>query len=398
MFGAKYISNHKEIQAIEVQLNADADISCIRLVVLANVSNSLNLVGTPQLFSNASEFREALNLKKACLLCISGDVVITKHLDRVEANTELVSAEHIMPGVNNNEFVVDEYVFEQQGWFSLTRETIIKELVVQLDLPFLIGIRIGPQVISKEILDLLGYSNGFTTSSFGILIHEEKYGITSEATTNVGNIHFGTTTLNADFGLALATAINYLVFYQKGLNLSITVANLESYTYHILLHKALKFGVILCLVVGLVGFVSGEIIHNSYSEEVMRSEERKVLLQQINSVTEELKENERTLSAFNAFDTIPMAYYMDEIGSTVLEDIVLTRLDFNPLGKKIRKDEPIDLKYKEVNIEGQTSFHQALRTWSDRLNMLPWVRNVEVIKLEKPNGKPMIFKLKLTIE
>ena len=90
--------------------------------------------------------------------------------------------------------------------------------------------------------------------------------------------------------------------------------------------------------------------------------------------------------------------YCDRIALSLSKDIVLTRMEVNPLLFKIKKDKEVKFNTNLIKIEGEASKESSIRNWIDALNSESWIREVKITNFVNEDKKPITFALKIFIE
>lgn len=94
------------------------------------------------------------------------------------------------------------------------------------------------------------------------------------------------------------------------------------------------------------------------------------------------------------------SYYTNIIIQSIPSSILLSELDYQPLKKTIRKNQPIQLEKEVLLISGESNLSDNFSKWINDLELLNWVKKVEIMDysdLSSFNSK-FIIKINLNRE
>lgn len=92
------------------------------------------------------------------------------------------------------------------------------------------------------------------------------------------------------------------------------------------------------------------------------------------------------------------AYYLDQIGESIPDKIVLNRLDLFPIDGKLKQKQKVLIKSDLITIEGSTASNKELDKWIGQLDRKEWVHQVEVMNYIKNDSLPAEFLLQIKIK
>jgi Tfp pilus assembly protein PilN len=91
------------------------------------------------------------------------------------------------------------------------------------------------------------------------------------------------------------------------------------------------------------------------------------------------------------------SFYCDKIGKSIPNSISLTKMNYQPLKKPVRKNKNIETQINNLQIFGVTQKKEAFTHWINQLEQLVWVRKVEILSYEYISDNSLNFTLNLTL-
>ena len=181
-------------------------------------------------------------------------------------------------------------------------------------------------------------------------------------------------------------------FLESGFNDRIEIAEKRKFE---------RFGM-LC-VFTILFLVCGNYFYQNYLQNQVAQLESELMVQNDNlALLDRLdQEKERKKLLVTSAGTISKrfsAYYLDQIGESVPDKIVLNKLDLFPIDGKLKQKQKVLIKSDLITIEGSTTSNKELDKWIGQLDRKEWVHQVEVMNYIKNDSLPAEFLLQIKIK
>ena len=230
------------------------------------------------------------------------------------------------------------------------------------------------------------YSSGYTlTHKVGVLEHlEQSIPSVILPTYTIEDIHIKANHLNALGGIMASveqesTAIltNATPDQQQHRSL---------YKQHRFFNLGLPVAIGLLLLIFLVSFL----FYNHYYQGVEKlnsiaeanSIQKQRLLKKDSLVSQKQKLFEDVIESASSSSS----YFIDQMISVLPESILLDKLSYNPLLRKIREKKPVLFQTGTILVGGNTKNNAAISQWIGELEQLDFVENVSIHNLENPSA------------
>ena len=155
-----------------------------------------------------------------------------------------------------------------------------------------------------------------------------------------------------------------------------------------------------------LGFIFGILLLNflffsSYHQEVniIKSslEIDNISKEKIIRLSEKVTLKEEKVKAILSATSSKSSFFLDQIGSSIPNELLLTSLTFNPLEKRVKSGEQIKLLDNSILISGTSNNSGIFSNWITTLEKLPWIANVETIDYDYAGKNSSLFKIQLLI-
>ena len=110
------------------------------------------------------------------------------------------------------------------------------------------------------------------------------------------------------------------------------------------------------------------------------------LLQQLDTLTKELKFKEDFIEQTGILSNSRLSLYSDRIASTLSDNIQLIDLSINPLDKKLKSNQEPEFNKNKIYINGITSNSTILNDWIKTIMKEGWVKEVNIKNYNQDNA------------
>lgn len=354
------------------------------LSVSVNLNNSdSSLIGSvyaykKELINSICEFKDLPAEDKKNLpviLTVEGKGVLNKFVSQA---LDKIKIRNVIPNIKEDDFYIN-YIPNQKGtWVCLVRKTVVEAILKENDIPFnnVIDLHIGvaqvqfltevfspiPNQISDKILTFEGKNLTDTNTSENRMKSNEIFG----------------NTVNHNLQLSF---IGVLISYAM-LNANVK-QNVWTQNYSELKDKKTFTSTLkLCLGVLLLIFI-GNLIVNTIANNKLNTLANTVsevnnLVSKVDALESNVNLKDKFIKDLGLSINPQFAYYADQIGETVPENIQLSEILINPIHKSIRKKKLIEFKKEVISISGYCSSPQDCNNWVEEIRKLHWAKNVEL--------------------
>lgn len=118
--------------------------------------------------------------------------------------------------------------------------------------------------------------------------------------------------------------------------------------------------------------------------------------QKIVELEQQKQQKQQILSDSGFLSSKFLTYFAYEILQTIPADIVLTQLNITPADKESKPGKKIGFESKTIVVKGETYNESAFNDWLTALKKTGWVRDFEIMKLEKDKKNKSQFEIKIT--
>ncbi|MBN2833704.1 MAG: hypothetical protein JXR48_01930 [Candidatus Delongbacteria bacterium] len=117
--------------------------------------------------------------------------------------------------------------------------------------------------------------------------------------------------------------------------------------------------------------------------------ENEHLFIQQQELAKELKYKKDFIKKCGFLQSSKMSLIADEIALSLPEDIILSKLQINPLKGTLKQNEPTEFEYNKIIIEGICSSPEDLNFWISKINQIFWIKEtiIEDFFFDESQGK-----------
>jgi Tfp pilus assembly protein PilN len=216
-----------------------------------------------------------------------------------------------------------------------------------------------------------------------------------------------TKTVNTINGLEIAG--NYLLGFCATLHYLLpnaTTGNIEEFNHT--LHEGFKqktlFEKILLTSIGtiLLLLLINFFLFTHYFDKTEELNESLALnrtsIETITKLKDHIKEKEQRLKSFTGNTNSKSSFLLNEIVRRLPYSIILTEIDFYPLEKKIKPDEPVITKDHEIIISGTSLNNEDFTRWVEVTGKLSRIGKVTILNFGKDQENNTIFSVKIALK
>ena len=332
-------------------------------------------------------------------LIINDEHILTKRID--SGPKEMVKLVYeAFPNINLEDFFYEIVTQEKAHFVSICRKSHVEELVARYKkLKFsIINISLGNLIVSS-ICRLVNQKNLVTSNSDIVIENDKMVSIDSIETTEAINYDVNGLRVTNDQLLSLSGALDSVLGnFQPKTNLDILKRQLKKdYRQSRFYVQFLKIGLVFILAILLLNFF----VFNHYFTEVntlkQTSQINKSNKENILKLNEHVNKSQKMVDDLLKSSSSKSSFYVNSIIQRLPNTILLSKLNYQPLLKRIKTELPIEINANTILISGESNNSESFSQYINNLETMKWVKNVEVFNYGDISKDVSNFSLKLTM-
>ncbi|MDP4209201.1 MAG: PilN domain-containing protein [Bacteroidota bacterium] len=348
------------------------------------------------------EFRVRLPKDIPIFLSIEGKGILHK---KVTVDPSQSVIHQAMPNANADDFLESHYPGPNDTVFiSIARKDQIEELIStfnEYNLP-VIGLNISP-FLCLNLLNLFSeLPIEISTGAYRISCSEDRQYLLDfkkEVNKDSSERYFlGGEYISACFLLPYYHALTYYVPDENELRCLPVTEQQEEYNAKRVFMFSGRGMLIFLFMALMVNFF----YFSKYSQQKQMLEGQVSgngqLLKNLKSLKDELAWKEKFMIQTGIIKNSYMAYYADQIGQTLPDEITLEKMEIHPLLSKVKKQKEIELEPDKIVIDGLAGNNMVLNDWVRILKNKHWIQDVSVVNYTKEeNAEAGIFSIEIKL-
>lgn len=155
-----------------------------------------------------------------------------------------------------------------------------------------------------------------------------------------------------------------------------------------------------------IAFVFGLLVLNallfvSYQKKTNRLHQETLLMQKevsnLNALKESVQRHKNLMTNLTENSNSKVSYYLDAIGSSVPNSVMLKSLSYQPLLKKVKAGKKITTAPNKIIISGIVHNGNDFTSWMRTLGSMPWVKSSRVIDYGTGKENQISFSIELSL-
>lgn len=315
-----------------------------------------------------------------CFLVINSDKVLIKAIPSQESDLKTVST--AFPGLSLTDFYYEILKTPHNSIVSICRKDYVQNVLVALErqqihvLGFHLGItplQVLVPLLKKDEVSIPRYQIGIEDNNISNLVsNEHQNGLTYELEDiKVASEHL----------LSLALLFNYTgAAFNSSNNFAEENKNLSKlHQEKVFFKKGMFLGVGLLLISLLVN----TFFFNAYFKREQQLYEESVFMESqqkgMEGKLEIVSKKEQLVDHILNSGTSKSSYYLNRIVAVKPSSIGFSDIQYQPLGRSIRPDKPIEYSQNNIVVSGESKDKDDFSHWITDLGKLKWVEKASVI-------------------
>lgn len=332
-----------------------------------------------------------LDRKSPLVIIINGKGVIGKKVSTSQIDATENTAGLLLPGASLDDFyIVRKPLTEREFWVSMIRKEILDDIVqcLKTNSFFIPAVAIGP-TLKNNTTNLLDHSrteikdNNHTYELEKGAITDVHY--SSAESSDIINIE-GDSLLNTHIA-SFSGSFNYLLGNENSFTLK--TKDTEQSTSDLWHKNVFHYGSIASLglffSVLLINFFFFDYFRNQYSTLQSSAELNKAEYEKLVELGNKLNDKLEFVESSGLEESSKTSFYADRLASSMPDNVSLNLIEINPLGAKIKSEEPVEFEHRRILISGNCSKSMDINNWIKDLKQLDWVKRAELKAFEAKN-------------
>jgi Tfp pilus assembly protein PilN len=383
------IANEPEKKVISLEMEFSGEGTCVFRAISFEKNKKGIQFEVLKTYPSIAVLKGAWKKETAVVLCISGRGIITKRIEK--GDDYKFSLRLVLPNANEEDFYVQAYDAEQYQLVTLVRRSQVDEWLKELSGMGFLFARIQLGMPSAFSLGLILQRENVLLPSGNLVFEEGRLEQVIPSVEAATPLEVDGKQISPSNLLALGNGFSYYLSEEGAMAEQFASANVElahqgeeELHYRRLLYKV-GFGALAILMVVLV---FNQLVRNHYEDRYMILEEILAATanerQELAEMKIELQQKQDLVNTTGMNSAARLSFYMDRIGATVPESIVLNDLSVNPLKeRKLNAGEKAGFQFGKIYVSGTVRHTEALNAWVEDLKALEWAREVVIDKYNR---------------
>ena len=333
--------------------------------------------------------------KAPAVLIINNSQVLQKEVSTIDPNDRKL-LHKAFPNLQFEEFYYEIWRKDSISLVSICRKNYVDELCNSLKDSFKItsvslGISSLSNIVSITSLSLLTTN----TQIIDLSRHENivQSGNIIPAKMDLNGLQISNEYLLGFSGLLKLILSDSTTGTIQDLNLQL----LENFQQNSFFQKTLKTGIIILISILLINFF----LFSYYFDKVNQAEAAISLnsagIKNIIKIKDRIKTKEGALKNFTANNVSRSSVVINAIVRQIPSTILLSQIDYHPLEKKIKAEEPLLSLNNLIYISGNTISNEDFTNWVEDLGGQDGIKDVTIVSFGKDQEGKTVFSIKITV-
>lgn len=349
-------------------------------------------------FSELTDLFKFLRKDQHLFLIINNEQVLTKSVKGKLDHQKAVLA--AFPNLNSNDFYYESYQNDHDTFVSICRISYVDDMIEIYEKANLsiIGFTLG-NIIVSQVLPYINQSEIQTSNAFLSLNNQKIIDIKKDENIHEQYYDINDLKIKGSSILCLSGILNYYTnqpLTQKSFDDKINLLH-ENFKQKRIFDLGLKVGLGFIFTLLLVNFL----IFSNYRDKnsVFRNEIE---------LNESLKENflvlknkvdkkEKIVNEISNSSNSKVSSYLDKLGATVPNSVLLTQIHYQPLLKSVKKEKEIRYNQDKILVKGFTTKGDDFSKWIASLEKEKWIQSVTVLNYGTGKKTKIEFSFKISL-
>lgn len=375
------------------------------LVILQKNKSRLNVKEKLISATSLDEISAAIPKNTPVYISVDGKGIVHKKVNISADIDEKTALAHILPNALPEDFIIEiNPVSVDKSFVSVARkENIIGLLNDMVNAGINVhSVTLGCFSLNKVIAYIKNLPKEIILQKNKLEIRDEKiFEIDKcEEENNYYTFKIGDENIEQDILIPFSIAFGHFIGETvKDYSIPMLQNRQEEFFYK-KLFVVMGWGILIFLFsILLINFILFDHYNNKNNELSLRVNQNKDLLSRLDTLSSQLKQKETFIKKGGFLNPSRTSYYSDRLAYLLYDETMLTRIEINPLQKKLKQaDEPL-FGYDIIAVEGITTKSTVLNDWIHLLKKEAWIGEVILINYINESGSSSAeFELEIKIK
>ncbi|WP_299363519.1 hypothetical protein [Winogradskyella sp.] len=331
-------------------------------------------------------------------LVLNNDKVLTKTIES-EQQDGLKLVYKAFPNINLDEFYYEVLSEATKHYVALCRKDYIEDIIKRYSelKVAVIDISLGSALVGS----ISGFidQNQVYTSNAKVIIESGSVNYIEKTETSSETYHINGLRITSQqllsFSGALQTVLNNNDVKTNFLGKANELKN--EYKQIRFFNLFLRSGGLFILGLLLINFFFFNHYFNKVDELRQLSEVNQSTKNQILKLDEVVSRKQKMVDDLLKSSGSKSSYYTNKVIHSLPNSILLNRFNYQPLLKRIKADNAIELKTNIIEVVGESSNSEAFSNWISSLEAEDWVSKIDIIDYGSASSKVSDFKIEMIL-
>lgn len=374
------------------------------LVLLKKKGSSLFVEKKELQVNSLEQIFEIVGKSLPIILSVEGKGIISKKVNTGGITSDKEIINHVLTGAKPVDFYIQKVsVSEQTMFVSIIRKQILDSLLEEFSKTgrSVVMAGLGAFHVNNIIALFSDKTDELYTQSEKLIINKGQIQeVVTPEQINWERFRIGSETVSAKDILAFSAGCSYFLPSQTGM---INTDKLSKQKQEFIFKKMFSFLGIAYLSLLFILLLVNFMMFSQYSQQnndlIDKLSENENLVTELDRLKVMYKTKEDFLKQSGFLQSSKLSFYADRLASDLPETITLSKMDLEPLQKKVKFGEQPMFANNTIRIAGITIESTVLNDWIKLLNTNKWIKKVEVINYnQETNRQPGNFEIEIIIE
>jgi len=317
--------------------------------------------------------------QKHVFLVVNNEQILSKKITISSSEPKSI-LRTAFPSIAIRDFYFEVYSTNTATFVAIVRKEIVDSLISKYQeagiavLDFSLG-----NLAIKNLRHFLGNKKMYTSNAQITVdketISEIKKDTPLEEIYNINELKVYNTEV-----LPLAGIIGY---YSKHPSSTLFKKLKEKYLQKRFFDLGLKTGLVFLVTILLINFL----FFSSYREKVGRLRGELQLIEtyknQLNKLQKEATQKKRLVKSMNSASNSKVSKYIDELGISVPNTLLLSQINYQPRKGVVRTDKQIVFDRHKILVKGSSKNNENFSRWISVLEKKEWIKNISILEYGK---------------
>ena len=365
-------------------------------ILYVNKKKGELLVSQDENFYDRSSL-STIKAKAPVALVVNNSHVLLKEIEGIDENDKKL-LHKAFPNLKVEEFYYEIWRYGNNSVISLCRKIYIDNLLASLKPNLRISqISIGPSA-AAYITDFIDAAV-ITTNTQEINLKGDKIIFPVDRQVDNEYLINGLSVQNTSL-LAFCGTLKFLIPNPKTTGSIATLDHTlaDSYMQQTFFEKVIFASVLFLLVLLSINFLLFSHFFDEAGKITASASINKAELENIKKTEIRIRDKERKIVSYTSSNNSESSLIINEIVERIPSSILLSDIDYQPLQKKIREEEFIQVEENRIIISGNILSLEAFTQWIGQMEKSPHIKELKIMQFGKNQDNLDTFTLEVNIK